>query len=51
MREGIFKGYAHAGEKVHIAELLVKQMAILIDEMGIWCAKHLKVSPNSVEIT
>ena len=48
MREGIFKGYAHAGEKVHVAEILLKQMAILIEEMGIWCAKHMKVRANSV---
>ena len=43
MREGIFKGYAHAGEKVHIAEMLVQQMASLIKEMGIGSAKHLQV--------
>lgn len=43
MREGIFKGYAHAGENVHVAEMLLQQTVILIEEMGIWCAKHLKV--------
>lgn len=47
MREGILKGYAHAGEKVHVAEMLLKQMAILIEQMGIWCAKHLKVRAKS----
>jgi predicted histidine transporter YuiF (NhaC family) len=46
MREGVFKGYAHAGEKVRIAEILVKQMIALIDEMDINCAKHLKVRPT-----
>lgn len=48
MREGIFKGYAHIGEKVHIAELLMMQMATLVEEMGIWSAKHLKVRTNSI---
>lgn len=43
MREGVFKGYAHVGEKVRIAEILVKQMTILIKEMGISSTKHLKV--------
>lgn len=43
MREGIFKGYAHAGERIHVAEMLLQQMVLLIEEMGIWCVKHLKV--------
>lgn len=43
MRDGIFKGYAHAGENVRIAELLVKKMTDLINELGIDSAKHLKV--------
>ena len=43
MREGIFKGYAQAGEKVHVAEMLLQQMVLLIEEMGIRCIKHLKV--------
>lgn len=47
MREGIFKGYAHAGEKVYIAEMLVKQMTILIKELGIGSVKHLKVRTSS----
>lgn len=50
MREGIFKGYAHAGEKVHVAEMLLKQMGILVEEMGIWGAKHLKASLDPVLI-
>lgn len=48
MREGIFKGYAHAGEKVHVAEQLIKHMAFLIEEMGTGCAKHLKVRTDSI---
>ena len=48
MREGIFKGYTHAGEKVRVAEILLQQMVMLVEEMGIWCAKHLKVSAHRV---
>lgn len=40
---GIMKGYAHAGEHVKIAELLVNQIADLTNKMGIGCAKQLKV--------
>lgn len=43
IRDGIFTGYAHAGEHVRIAELLVKKMTDLINEMGVDSAKHLKV--------
>lgn len=46
VRDGIFKGYAHAGENVRIAELLVKKMTDLVNEMGIDSAKHLKVKPS-----
>ena len=46
VRDGIFKGYAHAGENVRIAELLVKKMTDLGNEMGIDSAKHLKVKPS-----
>ena len=44
MRDGIFKGYAHGGENVRIAQLLVGKMTDLIDAMGLEAAKHLKVS-------
>ena len=43
MRDGIFRGYAHAGENVRIAKLLVDVMTSLINEMGIDTSKHLKV--------
>lgn len=46
VRDGIFKGYAHAGENVRIAELLVKKMTDLVNEIGIDSAKHLKVKPS-----
>ena len=43
LRLGVLKGYAHAGGYVKIAELLVREMAILVDEMGIMSVKHMKV--------
>lgn len=43
LRDGVFKGYALVGENVRIAEMLLRQMTILVIEMGIECVKHLKV--------
>ena len=43
LRNGILKGYAHAGEYVKIAELLVKEMTVLVNELGVESVKHLKV--------
>lgn len=43
MRDGVFRAYAHAGENVRIAKLLIEEMTSLINEMGIETAKHLKV--------
>ena len=42
-RKGILQGYAHAGENVKIAELLINMMRSLINEMGVESVKHLKV--------
>ena len=47
-RIGILKGYAHAGEHVKIAELLVRHMTSLINEMGIFSVKYLKVSSENL---
>ncbi|KAL8856733.1 MAG: hypothetical protein Q9178_006690 [Gyalolechia marmorata] len=41
-RYGILKGHAHAGEKVRIAELLIKKSTDLVNAMGIHSVKHLK---------
>ena len=46
MRDGIFKGYAHAGENVRIAELLVKKLTDLVNEMGVDSARHLNVQQS-----
>ena len=42
-RNGVFKGYAHAGQNVRIAEMLVNNAMDLVNEMGIASVKHLKV--------
>ncbi|KAL8764706.1 MAG: hypothetical protein Q9209_007917 [Squamulea sp. 1 TL-2023] len=41
-RYGILKGYTHAGEKVRIAEVLLKKSTDLVNAMGIYSVKHLK---------
>jgi tRNA nucleotidyltransferase (CCA-adding enzyme) len=43
LRVGILHGYAHAGENVTIATLLVSQISDLVNQMGIVSVKHLKV--------
>ena len=43
LRNGIVKGYAHAGEHVKIAELFVHHITRLVEEMGIEFVRHLKV--------
>ena len=43
VRDGVLKGYAHAGEHVKIAEVLIRNLSELISEMGIASVKHLKV--------
>ena len=43
LRNGIVKGYAHAGEHVKIAELLVNQTTRLVNVMGTESVRHLKV--------
>jgi tRNA nucleotidyltransferase (CCA-adding enzyme) len=50
LRYGILAGYAHAGDHVRIAELLVNQTAELINEMGSASVKHLKVCCKSSEV-
>lgn len=43
LRVGILHGYAHAGENVTIATLLVSKISDLVNQMGIVSVKHLKV--------
>lgn len=44
LRTGILKGYAHAGEHVKVAELLVDETTVLVKELGVESVKHLKVA-------
>ncbi|KAI4110231.1 MAG: hypothetical protein LQ345_007039, partial [Seirophora villosa] len=41
-RYGVLKGYAHAGENVRIARLLMEKSSDLVSAMGLHCVKHLK---------
>ena len=43
LRYGVLKGYAHAGEHVKIAEVLVHQITNLVGQMGVTSIKYLKV--------
>lgn len=45
LTDGIFKGYAHAGENVKIAEFLIQKMISLVKELGIEVVKYSKVLP------
>ena len=43
MRDGILAGYAHCREVYRVAVVLVDQMGPIVEEMGIWAVKHLRV--------
>ena len=43
IRRGIVQGYLQAGEHAQVAELLIRQMATVIKEMGVESSKFLKV--------
>jgi hypothetical protein len=43
MREGILRGYVHAQEYSGIVEILLQQLASLVERMGVYGVKHLKV--------
>ncbi|CAK7211279.1 hypothetical protein SEUCBS140593_001125 [Sporothrix eucalyptigena] len=42
LREGIYSGYFHASEHIHIVEELVRQAGRIVEVMGIYAVKHLK---------
>ncbi|KAK0714934.1 hypothetical protein B0H67DRAFT_229057 [Lasiosphaeris hirsuta] len=42
LREGVFSAYFHAKVHVHIVELLYRQLALILKQMGIYAVKHLK---------
>lgn len=43
LREGIISAYAHASEYIRIVEVLALHAKLIIDELGIYATKHLKV--------
>lgn len=43
LREGIYSGYFHASEHIHITEELVRQAGRIVEAMGVYAVKHLKV--------
>lgn len=50
LRNGILKGYVHAGEHVRIGKLLVDEMAVLVKELAIESVKHIKVSSELLQV-
>lgn len=50
LREGIFSAYFHAKEHICIVEVLLVQTTLVLNEMGIYAVKHLKVS-QSVKVS
>lgn len=46
LREGIFSSYFHVKENVRIVDVLAVQTARILNEMGIYAVKHLKVSQS-----
>ena len=52
LRRGVLEGLSHVSENVHIMTVLLKQVDILVQGMGIHSVKHLKVSQHqSLPIT
>lgn len=42
IRDGILNGMRFAGERVYVAQTLMVELSIVIEEMGIWAVRHLK---------
>lgn len=47
LREGIFSAYSHASEYIRIVEVLAVNTRLIIDELGIYATKHLKVGEGN----
>lgn len=43
LRQGVFHGLDHCGGNASITELLLTEMSDIVDRMGIYSIKHLKV--------
>lgn len=46
IREGIFSTYSHVGEYPGIMEILLQEAGGLVQEMGIYAVRHLKVGAS-----
>jgi hypothetical protein len=46
MRRGILMGYMYANEHPSIVELLIGEMGVLVEKMGVNAVKHLKVTKS-----
>jgi hypothetical protein len=44
MRHGALQGFHHAHENASIVAVIVEQVGVLIEKMGLHAVKHLKVS-------
>jgi len=42
MRQGVLTGYAHSSKHPAIAKILVQQIGVLVQKMGVHAVKHLK---------
>jgi hypothetical protein len=42
LRDGVLAGYAHSHDATRVATLLVRQMGVIVDAMGVWSVKYLK---------
>lgn len=47
LRQGVFHGLDHCRENASITELLLKEMSDILDRMGIYSIKHLKVRTSA----
>jgi hypothetical protein len=47
LRRGVLEGLSHVAENVHVATTLLRQVDILVQNMGTYSVKHLKVSHNT----
>ena len=48
LREGVLMAYFHAKDHVRIVEVLCRETAAILDEMGVHAVKHLKVSSPAI---
>jgi hypothetical protein len=42
VRSGILRGISFVGENVKLAEILIRQLEGIVQDMGVWSVRHLK---------